>query len=111
VVDPWQVVFQPVLWFAAVLVGYWIYWWRVSVVHIRGLLLSYAALPVLVGMTEFLTALARALMVPSGQLLPPLHCRLWLTRGCYSTTRRRHRLVIARRSIGRWPHQAVPWTL
>lgn len=81
VVEPWRVVFQTLLWFGAVLLSYQIYWCLVSVVRIRGVLLSDAALPVLVAMGEFLTALARVLGAPSGQLLPPLHCRLWLTRG------------------------------
>jgi hypothetical protein len=80
-VEPWRVVLQPVLWFVAVLVSYWIYWWLVGVVHIRGILLSYAALPVLLFMSEFLASLGTVLGLPSGQLLPPLHCRLWLTRG------------------------------
>jgi hypothetical protein len=79
-VAPWRVVFQTLLWFGAVLLSYKLYWWLVGVVPIRGLLLSYAALPVLVVMGEFLTALARMLLMPSGQLLPPLHCHLWLTR-------------------------------
>jgi hypothetical protein len=79
-VAPWRVLFQPVWWFVAVLVSYWIYWWLVGVVHIRGILLSYAALPTLLLMTEFLASLATVLWLSSGQLLPPLHCRLWRTR-------------------------------
>jgi len=81
VVDVWRVMLKPVLWFVAVLVGYWSYWWLVGVVHLRGLLLSYTALPILMAMTEFLASLATVFGSPSGQLLPPIHCRLWLTRG------------------------------
>jgi len=80
-VAPWRVLFQPVLWFVAVLASYWIYWWLVGVVHIRGILLNYTALPILLVMGEFLASLGRVIGLPSGQLLPPLHCRPWLMRG------------------------------
>ena len=56
-IEPWRVQFQTLLWFGAVLLSYKIYWWLVGVVHIHGLLLSYAALPVLLVMSEFLAAL------------------------------------------------------
>jgi len=78
---PGRVLFQTLLWFGAVLLSYRIYGWLVGVVHIHGLLLSYAALPVLLVMSEFLALLGTVVGLPSGQLLPPLHCRLWLTRG------------------------------
>jgi hypothetical protein len=80
-IDPWRIVFQTLLWFGAVLVSYEIYRGLVSVAHMRGLLLNYAALPVLLVMSEFLVSLATVVWWPSGQRLPPIHCRLWLTRG------------------------------
>lgn len=82
VVAPRHVVFQPMLWFVAVLVGYSIHWWLTGVIHLRGLLLSYAALPVL-------ALLPRALVAPCGQLLPTLHSRLWLTRSLADSWGRR----------------------
>jgi len=114
VVDVWRVVLKPVLWFVALLVGYWAYGWLISGVHMRGLLLSYAALPILMAMSEFLAALARALAVSSGRLLPPIHCRLWLTHGLADFWGRRWNLwfsdwfryaILTR--LRRWPKFAL----
>lgn len=77
----WRSVGQTLLWLGAVLMSYQIYWWLVHGAHLRGLLLNYAALPVLLIMSEFLVSLATVVWLPSGQRLPPIHCRLWLTRG------------------------------
>jgi hypothetical protein len=43
VVKHWRVLFQTLLWFGAVLLSYWIYWWLVRVDHIQGLLLTRPA--------------------------------------------------------------------
>ncbi len=80
-IELWRGLCQSLLWFGAVLVSYETYWWLVGGGHIHGLLLSYAALPILLLMTEFLVSLATIVWLPSGQRLPPLHRRLWLTRG------------------------------
>ena len=81
VVDHRRVLFRTLLWFIVVGVSYWIYWWLVGVGLLRGLLLNYAALPILFLMTSFLVALVTLVWLPSGQLLPPLHRRPWLARG------------------------------
>ncbi len=91
-VEPWRIVCQTLLWFGAVLVSYEIYRWLVSGAHMRGLLLNYAALPVLLVMSEFLVSLATVVWMPSGQRLPPIHDRLWLTRDLTDFWRRRWNL-------------------
>jgi hypothetical protein len=80
VVEPWRVLFQTALWFVAVCLSYSVYGGLLGVVHVHGLFFSYAALPILVLMTQFLVSLATVLWLPSGRLLPSIHHRLWLTR-------------------------------
>jgi len=114
VVEPWRVLFRMMLWFAAVLLSYWIYWWLVGVIHVRGPLLNYAALPILLVMAEFLAALLTVLWLPSGQLLPPIHCRPFLARSIADFWGRRWNLwfsdwfryaILTR--LRRWPALAL----
>lgn len=80
VTKPWPVVLRALGWFGLLGLSYWIYRWLVSAFQVKGLLLSYAALPILLLMSEFLAALLTVLWLPSGKLLPPLHCRPWMAR-------------------------------
>jgi Membrane bound O-acyl transferase family len=64
--------------FVALLLGYWVYWQIVRGFHIRGILVSYLAVPILVLMGEFLVALVTLILLPGGRLLPALHRRPWL---------------------------------
>lgn len=80
VTSPSPVVLRAVGWFGLLSLSYVIHHWLAGTFHIKGLLLSYTALPVLLFMSEFLAALLTVLWLPSGQLLPPLHCRPWQAR-------------------------------
>jgi hypothetical protein len=80
VVKLWRAGFRLMWWFGALSLSYWIYRWLAGTLFVRGLLLSYAALPILLLMAEFLAALLTVVWLPSGQLLPPVHCRPWQAR-------------------------------
>lgn len=64
--------------FVALLLGYWVYWQIVHGFHLRGILMSYLAVPILILMGEFLVALVTLILLPCGRLLPALHRRPWL---------------------------------
>jgi hypothetical protein len=72
------VLFRLLMLFGAVLLSYWIYWQVIRGFHIRGILMSYLAVPILVLMGELLVALATLIFLPGGRLLPALHRRPWL---------------------------------
>lgn len=74
------VLFRALWLFGLLWLGYWIYGWLVRTTQINGLLRSYAALPLLLLMSEFLAALLTVVWLPSGKLLPPIHCRPWQAR-------------------------------
>jgi hypothetical protein len=80
-VDPWRLLLRTGLWFAAVCLGYRVFGWLVGAGRVRGLWVSYAALPILLSMMEFLSSLITALMLPSGELFPSVHGRPVLARG------------------------------
>jgi hypothetical protein len=75
------ILFQPVWSFGALWLGYWIYGGLVGALPLRGWLRSYAALPILLLMGEFIVAVVTVVWLPSGQVLAPLHCRPVLARG------------------------------
>lgn len=73
-----KVLLRAALLFGALVLSYWIFWWLVRAVHIRGIALSYCAAPVLLLMAETLVAFITVLWLPSGRLLPSIHNRPWL---------------------------------
>jgi Membrane bound O-acyl transferase family len=75
-----KVLFRTAILFGALVLSYWIYWQLVKVLHLRGILLSYCAAPVLLLMSETLVAFMTLLWLPSGRLLPSIHNRPWLAR-------------------------------
>jgi len=79
-VEPWSVLFRAVGLGVSLWLSYWIYWWLFGTFQVRGLLLAYAALPILFLMSKFLAAVITVVWLPSGQLLPPIHCRPWQAR-------------------------------
>ena len=81
VVEPWSMLFRAVGLGVSLWLSYWIYRWLAGTFQVQGLLLAYAALPILFLMSEFLAALITVVLLPSGQLLPPVHCRPWQARG------------------------------
>jgi hypothetical protein len=80
VVEPWSVLFRAVGLGVSLWLSYWIYRWLFGTFQVRGLLLAYAALPILFLMSKFLAAVITLVLLPSGQLLPPVHCRPWQAR-------------------------------
>ena len=60
--------------------SYWVYWRLVHGFQLRGMLLSYLAVPCLFLMGEFLVAVETLLFLPGGLLLPALHRRPWVAR-------------------------------
>jgi hypothetical protein len=72
------ILFRPVWLFGALWLGYWIHRWLGDT--LPGLLLSYAALPILLLMMEFIVAVKTVVWLPSGRMLAPLHCRPWQAR-------------------------------
>jgi len=60
--------------------SYWVYWQLVCGFQLRGILLSYLAVPCLFLMSEFLVAVETLLFLPGGLLLPALHRRPWAAR-------------------------------
>jgi len=70
--DNWRLYLRATLWAGVVSVGYWIYWKLVGVLHLRGMVLSYLAVPLLVSVGEMTVAVLTVLFLPGGQLLPPL---------------------------------------
>jgi Membrane bound O-acyl transferase family len=66
--------------FAAVLLSYWVYWQLVRGFQIRGILLSYLAVPFLLLIGELLVAIMNLFLLPCGYLFPALHCRPWAAR-------------------------------
>jgi hypothetical protein len=63
---------RAALWVGMLSFGYWIYWKLVGVLHIRGILLSYLAVPMLLFAGELSNAVLTMLFLPGGRLLPPL---------------------------------------
>jgi hypothetical protein len=76
-----SVVLQILMLSSAVLFSYWIYWQLVLGFQIRGILLSYLAVPFLLLVGLLLVAILNLLLLPGGWLLPELHCRPWAARG------------------------------
>jgi len=60
--------------------SYWIYWQLVRGFQLRGMLLSYLAMPILLLMGEFLVAVEALFFLPGGLLPPALHRRPWAAR-------------------------------
>jgi hypothetical protein len=60
--------------------SYWIYWQLIHAFQIRGIFLSYLAVPILLLVHELLIALVNLIFLPSGHLLPALHRRPWVAR-------------------------------
>jgi len=65
---------------ALLLSSYWVYWRLVHGFQLRGMLLSYLAVPCLFLMSEFLVAVETLFFLPGGLLLPALHRRPWAAR-------------------------------
>jgi len=74
------VVLRILMLFAAVLLSYWVYWQLVRGFQIRGILLSYLAVPFLLLIGESLVAIVNLFLLPWGYLLPALLCRPWAAR-------------------------------
>ncbi len=74
------VVLRILMLFAAVLLTYWVYWQLVRGFQIRGILLSYLAVPFLLLIGESLVAIMNLFLLPCGYLLPALHRRPWAAR-------------------------------
>jgi hypothetical protein len=66
--------------FSAVLLSYWVYWQLVRGFQVRGIFLSYLAVPILLLAGEFLVAVETLFFLPGGLLLPALHRRPWAAR-------------------------------
>jgi|HubBroStandDraft_2_1064218.scaffolds.fasta_scaffold279255_2 hypothetical protein len=64
----------------SVIVSYWVYWQLVRGFQIRGILLSYLAVPILILVSELLVAIVTFVFLPCGHLLPALHRRPWAAR-------------------------------
>jgi hypothetical protein len=75
-----KVLLRTVLLCGALVLTYWIYWNLLRVAHVRGIALSYGAVPVLLLMSETFVAFASVLWLPSGRMLPPIHDRPWRAR-------------------------------
>ena len=60
--------------------SYWVYWQLVRDFQLRGMLLSYLAVPCLFLMGEFLVAVETLFFLPGGRLFPALHRRPWAAR-------------------------------
>jgi hypothetical protein len=75
-----SVVLQNLMLSGAVLFSYWIYWQLVVGFQIRGILLSYLAVPFLLLVGLLLVPILNLLLLPGGCLLPKLHCRPWAAR-------------------------------
>lgn len=75
-----QELFRTAVLCGALVLSLWIYARLVHVTHIRGVALSYCAMPVLLLATESFAAVMTVLWLPSGQRLPSLHNRPWLAR-------------------------------
>jgi len=74
------VVLRILMLFAAVLLSYWVYWQLVRGFQIRGILLSYLAVPLLLLIGESIVAIMNLFLLPGGCLLPALHCHPWAAR-------------------------------
>lgn len=74
------VALRALILFGAVWLSYWIYWQIVRGSQVRGILLSYLAVPILLLMSEFLVAAETVLFLAGGLLLPALHRRPWASR-------------------------------
>ncbi len=75
-----KVLLRTVLLCGALVLTCWIYWNLLRVAHVRGIALSYGAVPVLLLMSETFVAFASVLWLPSGRMLPPIHDRPWRAR-------------------------------
>jgi hypothetical protein len=76
-----QLALRTALFAAALLLHYWVYWKVVQAFHLRGILLSYLAVPAVLLIGELLVAVVTLLWLPTGRLLPPLHHSPLLARG------------------------------
>jgi len=65
---------------ALLLSSYWVYWQLVHGFQLRGILLSYLAVPCLFLLGEFLVGVETLFFLPGGLLLPALHRRPWAAR-------------------------------
>jgi len=75
---PTRILFRTLWWLTLLVLSYWLYGKLVTVVPGHTLLLNYAALPILLSMSEFLATSQTLIWLPGGQLLPPVHNRPWL---------------------------------
>ena len=66
--------------FGALVLCYVIYWQFVPAFHLRGLVLSYLAVPAVVLMMEAVVAIVTVLWLPGGRLLPRIHRQPWAAR-------------------------------
>jgi len=75
-----QELFRTTLLCSALILSLWAFARLVHGTHIRGVALSYCAMPVLLLATECFPAVMTVLWLPSGHRLPSLHHRPWLAR-------------------------------
>ena len=105
-----RVLLQALMLLGAACLSFWIYWWLVSAFQIRGILLSYLAVPILLLLMEFLVTTLRLILLPGGRLLPALHRRPWAARSIAEFWGKRWNLwfsdwfrYVVFRPLRRWP--------
>jgi hypothetical protein len=80
ITDNWRLYLRATLWVGVVSIGYWTYWKFVSALHVRGVVLSYLAVPILLFVGEMTVAVLSVLFLAGGRPLPPLLERPWAVR-------------------------------
>lgn len=73
-----RVLFRTAFMCGTLVLSYWVYWQLVQSLHLRGIILSYCAAPILMLATETVMLLVGLFWLPSGWALPRLHNRPWL---------------------------------
>jgi hypothetical protein len=78
-----SVLARAVMWLGITVAVYWLYWQLTGLAPMRrsGLLMSYAALPILFSVSELVVALGNVPLLPAGRQWPTLHQSPWLARG------------------------------
>lgn len=67
-----------IMFLVALAAGYLLFWQVASLAPLPGWILGYCAVPLLLLMSELLHSVMTLLLLPTGQLLSPLHNRPWL---------------------------------
>jgi hypothetical protein len=75
-----RVLLRILLLLGAVSLSFWVYARLVHAFQIRGILLSYLAVPILLLVVEFIVALTGLIFLPGGRPFPAVHHRPWSAR-------------------------------